>query len=341
MALLNFHRNHKVLVVMSLGGFLFLSMLVAILPAYQMQGTQPMPSQEPLTDLQRAGLEIYIAEGCVACHTQQVRNIEMDDVWGARPAMPSDFFYSKKRMDLWRQSPSLLGSERTGPDLTNVGTRQPVADWHLLHLYNPRTVVSASIMPGYPWLFEEKAESEITEDDVVVPVGTDFFDKEGKKVVAGERALQLVAYLQSLKQPEIPGENAKPFLPAREKSSVAGAGGGDDLPSSLPDGEKLYMAHCAACHQPTGEGITGAFPPLKGSQIVNNEDHTLLVKIILQGYDARTDYGVMPPLGGHLTDEEIAAILTHERSSWGNDAPAVTAEDVKTIREEVMKNASL
>lgn len=345
MALLNFHRNHKVLVTMSIGGFLFLSILIAILPAYQMQSTQPMPTQEPLTELERAGLEVYVAEGCVACHTQQVRNIEMDAVWGSRPSMPSDYYYSKDRLDVWRQSPSLLGSERTGPDLTDIGNRQSSADWHLLHLYNPRTVVSESIMPSYKWLFETVDSAEVDEDDVVVPVGKEFFDKPGKKVVAGEEALQLVAYLQSLKQPDMPGEQQKPFIPAKKKSPLIdgdmgniSTGGGAP---SLPDGANLYATHCAACHQPSGKGIQGAFPPLAGSDIVNDPDHSLLIKIILQGYDARSDYGVMAAFASVLTDDEIAAIATHERSSWGNDAPAVTAEDVKAIRSEVMNQADL
>ena len=336
----NFHRNHKVLVVMAVGGFLFLSILIGIVPAYQMQNTEPMPGQVPLTDLQQHGLNVYISEGCVACHTQQVRNIEMDKMWGDRPSMPSDYYYTKKRLDIWRQSPSLLGSERTGPDLTNVGLRQPIKDWHLLHIYNPRTVVSESIMPPYPWLFKVKDESKITDNDVVVPVPEAQFEQPGKKIVAGEDALALVAYLQSLKQPEIPGEMIKKFIPAKEKSPLigndSGTSGGNSKEAAL-DGKKLYLATCGACHQPTGKGIIGAFPPLAGSEIVNKEDPTMLIKIILQGYDARTDYGVMPSLASQLNDAEIAAITTHERSSWGNKAPAVTEEQVKVIRDEAMK----
>lgn len=335
----NFHRNHKVLVIMSVGGFLLLSILIGIVPAYQMQNTEPMPTQEPLTQLERQGLNIYISEGCVACHSQQVRNIEMDKVWGKRPSMPSDYYYTKQRLDIWRQSPSLLGSERTGPDLTNVGLRQPIEDWHLLHLYNPRTVVSESIMPAYPWLFEIKDSDKVTDDDKVVPVPEQFFNTPGKKVVAGRDAAALVAYLQSLKQPEIPGEMYKPFIPAREKSPLIAnerpdPDGGKSI--SAPDGKQIYNSTCGACHQPTGKGIAGAFPPLAGSQIVNNEDPTMLIKIILQGYDARTDYGVMPGFAEQLTDAEIAAITTHERSSWGNTAPAVTVEQVTKVREEVM-----
>jgi len=335
----NFHRNHKVLVVMSVGGFLLLSILIGIVPAVQMQNTEPLPGQEPLTELERTGLHIYIAEGCVACHSQQVRNIEMDKMWGKRPSMPSDYYYTKERLDVWRQSPSLLGSERTGPDLTNVGVRQPIADWHYLHMYNPRTVVSESIMPAYPWLFDIKDEDKVRDDDHVVPIPPEFFNQPGKKVVAGKKAEALVAYLQSLVQPDIPGEMHKPFIPARAKSPLTAnerpsEDGGESL--NAPDGTQIYNGTCAACHQPTGKGIMGAFPPLAGSQIVTNDDHTLLIKIILQGYDARTDYGVMPGFADQLTDAEVAAVATHERSSWGNNAPAVTAEDVKKIREEVM-----
>src|SRR5680860_640346 len=152
--MLNFHKEHKNLVLTALIVFVALSILVAIIPAFQMQNTMPLPSQEALTDQEMKGLRVYVSENCVACHTQQVRGIAMDNMWGDRPSLPSDYYYSKQRLDVWRQSPSLLGSERTGPDLTNIGSRQPSDDWHFMHLYNPRSVVSASIMPSYSWLFK-------------------------------------------------------------------------------------------------------------------------------------------------------------------------------------------
>jgi cytochrome c oxidase cbb3-type subunit 2 len=62
-----------------------------------------------------------------------------------------------------------------------------------------------------------------------------------------------------------------------------------------------------------------------------------MIRIILQGYDARSEYGVMPPFAEQLTDEEIAAIATYERSSWGNKAPAISADDVKAVRGQVMQ----
>ena len=136
--MLNLHKDHRNLVNIALVVFVLMSMGVAVTPASEMERTAPLPGMEPLTAAQRRGLQVYVAENCMACHTQQVRNIEMDETWGARPSMASDYYYSKQRLDVWRQSPSLLGSERTGPDLTNVGQRQPGDQWHLLHLYDPQ-----------------------------------------------------------------------------------------------------------------------------------------------------------------------------------------------------------
>lgn len=333
----NFHKNHRSLILAALTGFLTLSIIIAVIPASQMQSVQPLPDQQEMTQEEIRGLELYISEGCVACHTQQVRNIAMDEVWGERPSMPSDYYYSKQRLDFWRQSPSLLGSERTGPDLTNVGLRQPGAQWHLLHLYNPRIVVKESVMPAYPWLFKEKKEEDISEEDTIIPVGKDFFNKPGYKVVATKGGLNLVAYLQSLKQTELPGNNEIDFIPlTKEKKNEKQTN--NDENHTLPDGEKLYMQTCSACHQKNGQGLAGAFPPLAGSSVVMDEDPELLIKIILQGYDARSEYGQMPSFATQLTDEEITAIINHERKSWGNDASPVTVDKVGEIRKFIMEN---
>lgn len=330
--MLNFHKDHKKLVLTALIAFVILSLVIAVIPASQMQEVQPLPDQKDLTISERKGLHVYVSENCMACHTQQVRNIEMDNVWGERPSIPSDYFYSKARMDVWRQSPSLLGSERTGPDLTNVGKRQPGKEWHLLHLFNPRIVVKESVMPGYTWLFEEKDSTRITAEDIVVPVPAKYISKKGNKMVATEKAMFLVSYLQSLSQAPMPG-NSPDFIPSiNQKEAVTGGEA-----NSLPDGAKLYSQNCAACHQATGLGLAGAFPALAGSPIVKDENYELFIKVILQGYDARSEYGQMPGFAEQLNDEEIAAIATHERRSWGNNASEVSAEEVKKIRDYVME----
>ena len=328
---MNLHKDHKNLVLLSFSVFVALSLIIAIFPAYQMQEYQPIPGQVNLTNQERKGLAIYVSEGCVACHTQQVRNIEMDKTWGERPSLASDYYYSKQRMDLWRQSPSILGSERTGPDLTDVGNRQSSSQWHLLHLYNPRLVVKASIMPQYDWLFKITDSLEVKSNDVTLPRKiTKMNDRD--VLVATEDALALVAYLKTLRQfsfEDIPVADFIPKLIPEDESNET---------SSKSIGADLYQNNCATCHQGTGRGVKGAFPPLVGSLIVNNENPETLIKIILMGYDARQEYGVMPAFADQLTDEEIKGIIDHERSSWGNNASAVEIETISRLRDSILKH---
>ncbi|WP_375580005.1 cbb3-type cytochrome c oxidase subunit II [Marivirga tractuosa] len=333
----NFHKDHRKLVLTALLVFVFLSTIIAIVPSYQMQDVEPLPQQEELSEEAIKGLQVYVSEGCVACHTQQVRNIEMDKVWGSRPSMPSDYYYSKQRMNTWQQSPSLLGSERTGPDLTSIGDRQPGASWHLLHFYNPRIVVNESVMPAYTYLFEHKEEDEVRVGEKVVDIPSEFLKEKGKVVVASEKVNNLIAYMQSLKQTELPSAND--FIPSKKQESKSSTNLEGKRNEDGLDGKQLYSQSCSACHQQNGEGLKGAFPPLKGSEVVTNENPELLIKIILQGYDARSEYGQMPGFATQLSDAEIAAIANHERNTWGNSATKVSEEEVKKIRNMVMEEA--
>lgn len=330
--MLNPGKDHRVLAGLSFGVFALLSCLVAVFPADTMQeANAPLPGSSPLSAEAQRGLRVYIREGCVACHTQQVRNIEMDNVWGGRPSIPADYYYTKARLDVWRQSPSILGSERTGPDLTSVGQRLPSTTWHYMHLYNPRIVVPESIMPSYKWLFETKQAAD--EDDVVLNLPPSL-NPDNRVVVASDDAKDLVAYLLSLKQVELPVVERE-FIPSRKKrkketeTATATPSGGN---AALPDGAALFQANCAVCHQPDGRGLPGAFPPLAGSPIVTDENAEIMIRIVLEGYDARPEYATMQPFGDLLTDEEIAAIVNFERSHWGNNAPPVSPDDVKKLR---------
>ena len=80
---------------------------------------------------------------------------------------------------------------------------------------------------------------------------------------------------------------------------------------------------------------------LAGSPIVNNADPTLMISIILGGYDARAEYGVMPAQAEQLSDAEITAIANYLRSSFGNDAPPTTTEAVKTLRSTVASQTAI
>lgn len=327
---MEFFDNHKKLFGTALGLFVGLTIIVAIMPAINNQNNNaPLPGYEPLSKEAFLGKKSFIANGCVACHTQQVRNVDMDKIWGSRPGIPADYA-AIARTDFWRNTATLMGTERTGPDLTNIGSRQPSLAWNLLHLYQPRAVVEKSIMPAYPWLFEVKQELSKGDVEVVVP---DKFRKDiSGKIVATQEALNLVAYLQSLKQTPLPdGKVPMEFLYKKKEIPVTA----NDNNVSLPDGKLLYTNNCMSCHQANGEGLKGAFPPLKGSPIILGDDLELIVKIIMLGYDARPEYAVMNAVGtdNNLTPEEVTAIINYEKTSWGNNAKTVTTEEVKKIMD--------
>ena len=111
----------------------------------------------------------------------------------------------------------------------------------------------------------------------------------------------------------------------------AGAGG------AKVDGAAVFGAKCAACHQATGTGVPGVFPPLAGSEWVLGPEKTV-VHILLHGIEGEivvngiTYKGAMPAFKT-LSDDEIAAVLTHVRSQWGNAAPAIATATVKRERE--------
>lgn len=102
-------------------------------------------------------------------------------------------------------------------------------------------------------------------------------------------------------------------------------------------GKSMFDSTCAACHQASGEGVAGAFPPLKGNPAVNDASPESQVETILNGRHGtviagKTYSGVMPPFGSQLSDLQIADIANYERSSWGNHAKHVTPADIAAVR---------
>jgi cytochrome c oxidase cbb3-type subunit 2 len=331
--------DHKKLFGTALLFFLFLSLAVVIFPALNIQkNNAPLPGDPPLSEEAAKGKQVFIANGCVACHTQQVRSTDMDKTWGSRPSVAADYARIH-RTDFWRNTATLMGSERTGPDLTNIGARQPAESWHLAHLFNPRIVVKGSIMPAYPWLFEIKKEPAKT--DKVIPVPEEFLLDPQSKVVATQEAMHLVTYLTSLRQAPLPDGRPIPvfLVPA---AGNANAVTGAPASKAGPDGAQLYATFCQACHQPNGEGLKGAFPPLKGSKVVLDDNPELQANIIMNGYTGRIaeGYSAMPAVGANnnLTPEEVTAIMNHERSSWGNNAkkadPAAITKFIQDLKDK-------
>jgi cytochrome c oxidase cbb3-type subunit II len=164
--------------------------LLVVMPYLLLKDTPPPSALKPYSQVQLAGRQSYIANGCVYCHSQQPRDIKQapDALrgWG-RASVAADYAYD---------TPHLLGTMRTGPDLFNIGARQPSKDWHLGHLYQPRAYTPGSIMPSYPYLFEVRKGSARPGETVInLPAG---IAKPDEVVIAKPEVVALVEYLISL-----------------------------------------------------------------------------------------------------------------------------------------------
>lgn len=178
-----------IVVAISFGG------LVEIVPLmFQPQTTQPVPGLKPLTAVQLEGRDIYIREGCHVCHTQMIRTLRAETERYGPYSQAGEFVYDH---------PFLWGSKRTGPDLARVGGRYS-DEWQRAHLYNPRDVVPESIMPAYPWLFDNFVDGSVTARKMraLRRLGVPYSDAdiEGAQaaLVNVKEIEALVAYLQQL-----------------------------------------------------------------------------------------------------------------------------------------------
>ena len=136
-----------IVVVASIGG------AVEIAPLFTIHQTvETDPDMRLYTPLELAGRNIYIREGCYACHSQMIRTLrdEVDRYGPYSLAVESKYDH-----------PMLWGSKRTGPDLARIGEKYS-DQWHVAHLNNPRDVVPVSVMPAYYWLLT----TELRTDDL-------------------------------------------------------------------------------------------------------------------------------------------------------------------------------
>jgi cytochrome c oxidase cbb3-type subunit 2 len=201
-------NKYRVIFLGALGTVVFAFVVLVFLPHLQLRSVRAPAALAAYTDSELAGRRSYIALGCVYCHSQQVRapSFGSDQArgWG-RASYPEDYAYD---------FPHLLGTMRTGPDLMNIGLRQPSRAWHYAHLYAPRAVTPGSLMPAFPFLFAVKDQAGMGDEIVDLPAGV---GPAGKVVVALPQARALVSYLVSLRHDYPAGPPAPP---------AAAAGGG-------------------------------------------------------------------------------------------------------------------
>lgn len=151
-------ENISLLMVGAATLFSLAVVVTVVLPYVQ---TNTLPSWEhtyQYNEQALRGRQIYVREGCWYCHTQQVRpwKIEGGKIIGVvadgdlgRPSDPRDYVNDK---------PHLLGTERTGPDLSHVGSQKSEKEWHIKHLKNPRSEIQESIMPAFNYLSDHELE---------------------------------------------------------------------------------------------------------------------------------------------------------------------------------------
>lgn len=147
-----------------------------------------------LSGLAAEGRKVYAANGCVSCHTQQVRLAplfaDVSRSLGPRPLVARDYL---------REQPAFFGNLRLGPDLANVGLRSTDRDWYYCHLFEPASMVPGSIMPAYRFLFEvKKIQGQPSRRAVHGLIGPQA-PASGYEVLPTHDAEALVAYLLSLR----------------------------------------------------------------------------------------------------------------------------------------------
>ncbi|HMJ92228.1 MAG TPA: cbb3-type cytochrome c oxidase subunit II [Candidatus Acidoferrum sp.] len=136
--------------------------------------------------------------------------------WGFRQSVAQDYLY---------ENPVQIGNSRLGPDLTNIGARQPDAQWHLRHLYNPRIDIKGSTMPAYQYFFEKRKIGKTPSPDAL-KLPPEFAPAAGYEIVPKPETLRLVAYLQSLRTMtplfEAPMTQLPQVKPAGDTNAPAG-----------------------------------------------------------------------------------------------------------------------
>jgi cytochrome c oxidase cbb3-type subunit 2 len=174
------------------------------------------PARRP--GLAKQGQEVYRANGCYYCHSQQVRpegfGSDVARNWGARPSkvqsVAQDYLYDQ---------PVMLGSQRVGPDLTNIGLRQTNEVWLLTHLYDPQLTSKGSTMPPYRFLFK-KRKLKMGEKSSIDALPLDDKALEGYQIVPTDEAKALVAYLASLHSEAVIFETPPTNAPAAKSTNA-------------------------------------------------------------------------------------------------------------------------
>jgi len=188
---------------------------------------------KPYSALEVLGRDLYIREGCVGCHSQMVRPVRFETARYGDFSKPGEFVYDH---------PFLWGSKRTGPDLHREGGKYPDS-WHFVHMMQPRATSPQSIMPPYPWLYDQALDTSHIEGKIITlrrlgvpyPAGYERdaerdlrtqaesiaggLARGGQTVRSDREIVALIAYLQRLGT-----DVSRPPQPTPAPATTAGGG---------------------------------------------------------------------------------------------------------------------
>ena len=279
--------------------------VVVLLPYAHTSKTQPSDIFRQRSDIEARGRKLYIANGCVYCHSQSIRTVD----WGLgaeRIAQAGDYV---------ADHPILLGSQRTGPDLSQDGGEHP-DDWHIAHFINPRYTRPLSLMPAFKFLGDDNINA-------------------------------LTQYVQSLglKHADLRMERQKHWKAEAIKAYEAGPDanvqwlnenipqGWRDIPNPYPTteaglarGHKIYQDFCLGCHGPVGDGMGPAqpwiYPPPFNFTILKNREISggILYYQIMNGITGTA----MPYFKRELESEKIWDVGNYVAVYFINDSDANT-----------------
>jgi cytochrome c oxidase cbb3-type subunit II len=279
--------------------------VVVLLPYVNTSQTTPSSIFRQRSAEEAAGRKLYIANGCVYCHSQSIRTID----WGLgaeRIAQAGDYV---------ADYPILLGSQRTGPDLSQDGGEHP-DDWHVAHFTNPRYTRPLSIMPAFKWLGDPK-----------IGVLTRYVQSLGMKDADQRMTRQRFWKAEAIKAYEAGPDANVQWLSEHIPQ------GWRDVPNPYPTseaglarGHKIYQDFCLGCHGPVGDGMGPAqpwiYPPPLNFTILKNREISggILYYQIMNGITGTA----MPYFKRELESEKIWDVGNYVAVYFINDSDANT-----------------
>ncbi|MGJ7490566.1 c-type cytochrome [Variovorax sp. ZT4R33] len=250
-------------------------------------------------------------------------------VWRALSFTPSTFVAAADQSAEWNRGAYLV--EGLGHCIACHGAR------NLLGATEEKRGLSGGLIPAENWYapsLASKREASVADwatADVVALL------KNGTAAgasVSGPMADVVFRSTQHLSEADL---TAMALYLKKLPDTTPGADGAVDAPvrrdaGTMERGARIYDQRCAYCHGDAGQGVPGAFPPLAGNRAVQLATPLNLIQVVRRGGFLPSTAGNprphgMPPFGQVLDDNEIAAVLTYVRGSWGNDAPPVTQRD--------------